>query len=258
MAFVKQLLQKDRKEELVTKLKAASNAPPPQINNAIARSMPAALALLYKSCAGADFDIILQPARGDGEGGQDAPVIFKCHSFVLQSRWPYFETMASLGMKEAVEAKLTLPPFGRDGGMHPVAMEAILDMIYLGQLRRSSKAKLLAHPEVAVSLVAVSDLYLFPPDGVDANSDENIFQPLLALAVDSVTPENCLITLRAALSFNCTRMIEKAKDVIVENAKTLADDPNFETDICELPKSEIANVLTRVMSNLPDKPKSAN
>lgn len=218
MDLVQEIVHDDNTQELLQKISVAATKP-----SAGTKSVAEALAAIYESQAGCDFSIVI-----GSPSASTKPVTIMCHAFVVASRWPYFSHVISADMREAHSSKLTLPAPGEDGGMHPVAVRAILDFVYLGKLRESTKKEF--GPIVAMTLLACSDLYF--SSVADTSKDEataRYFDPLIAFAKHQVdhglTYENCISTYTMAMQLGVEDVAKKAMKMIAMNLKRMYKDP---------------------------------
>jgi hypothetical protein len=205
------------------------------------RTIAEVLETLYDSLDGADFRIKIK-------GGSAR---FKCHAFIVASRWSYFRQKVTAESKEARECKLVLPALGSSSskskteGMHPAALRAILDMVYLNRLREDTKKELA--PLIAKALLSTYDVYLMPsPTGAgiveDAvqNSLTHFFDPLIEFAKEKMDQiidyDNCVANFMAAMELGMLDDAKAAMKVLARNLKQLARDPVHQKQlkaICE-------------------------
>jgi hypothetical protein len=258
---VKQLpvLMKDHTEymmdlvaELVPTNNANFNSPPifkPQSGKC--KSLTDTLVRLYETREGADFNIVL---KGHNDNTPNSAPM-RCHAFVLHARWPYFRAMFDAGMREMQRAKLELPGVGEDGGMHPLVMQAILDVIYLGAVQPNTIK--LFNPAVALQLLSVQELYLSSfdakeqkqenggGDGGDGDGDgdgdatASAFLSLIEWATQLVdrglNVDNCVEVYKTALEMQVEEVAERSKSLIVANIKLLMANPKHSAAILSLP-----------------------
>jgi predicted transcriptional regulator YdeE len=196
----------------------------PVSSAAATKSVAQALAAIYKSQEGADFDIVIgDPSNDPQDPSHTTTTIFRCHAFVVASRWRYFNRVISAGMRESHSSKLVLPPITVDGGMHPVALRAILDIIYLGEL--SDETKQVFDAVVAGS---ISPLYFESLSGTDEGDATGLFEPLFAFAQfqldKSINYNNCVSVFAMAMQLGVELTAKRAMKVIASNLQTLLKD----------------------------------
>jgi hypothetical protein len=253
---VKQLpvLMKDHTEymmdlmaELLPTNNANSNAPPifkPQSGKC--KSLADTLVRLYETREGADFNIVL---KGHNDNTSNSSPM-RCHAFVLHARWPYFRAMFDAGMREMQRAKLELPGVGEDGGMHPLVLQAILDVIYLGAVQPNTIK--LFNPAVALQLLSVQELYLSSFDAKEQKQENgggggdgvgdamaSAFSSLIEWATQLVdrglNVDNCVEVYKTALEVQAEEVAERSKVLIVANIKRLMANPKHSAAILSLP-----------------------
>lgn len=199
---------------------------PTELNGIV--SLEQALQHLLFTKNGADFTITIE-----GE----MPV--KCHKFVLAARWPYFSKMANSGMRESAEMLLQLPATGSDCGMHPVVLQAILEVCYTGHITYETSMSF--DPILALHLLATSALYLHADDGT-----ENTFEPLLELAElrisSGLNVDNCIEVFRIAFEIGRTEAASKAKALIIANRMACLA-PVRVSEVLALPAAALSSLL---------------
>jgi hypothetical protein len=222
-----------------------SNAPPifkPQPGKC--KSLADTLVRLYETREGADFNIVL---KGHNDNKSNSPPM-RCHAFVLHARWPYFRAMFDAGMRETQRAKLELPGVGEDGGMHPLVLQAILDVIYLGAVQPNTIK--LFNPAVALQLLSVQGLYLSSFDAKEQKQENggggsvcdamaSAFLSLIEWATQLVdrglNVDNCVEVYKTALEMQGEVMAERSMVLIVANIKRLVANPKHSAAILSLP-----------------------
>jgi hypothetical protein len=118
------------------------------------RTVNEALILAFSPSSDPDFRIVVR-----GGKYHDAAII-RCHSQLLALRWPYFSSTRRARLCEQREMQLVLPAVGEAGGIHPIAVAAIVEILQTGRLGTQIKRRIT--PLVAASLLAVRGLYLNP------------------------------------------------------------------------------------------------
>lgn len=197
------------------------------------KSLNECLQTLLKTKNGSDFEILI---------GSDKKHKFACHSFVLYARWPYFKRLLDSGMSETKSKKLSLPAPGKDCGMPPVFLRAILEVCYQGNL--SSELRKDLSPSVAMQALATRDLYV---DDSEDEQEERTFKHLIHFcqqqADSGLSVENCVDTYKVALELGVDAMAQKAKQLFVNNIKNVMKNPSQIETLFSLRESEQISLL---------------
>jgi hypothetical protein len=132
--------------------------------------------------------------------------------------------------------------------MHPLVMQAILDVIYLGAVQPNTIK--LFNPAVALQLLSVQGLYLSSFDAKEQKQENgggggggdamaSAFSSLIEWATQLVdrdlNVDNCVEVYKTALEMQVEEVAERSKELIVANIKRLMANPNHSAAILSLP-----------------------
>jgi hypothetical protein len=179
---------------------------------------------------GADFEIvILSPT----------PTVFKCHSFILHARWPYFNALVGSNMKESHNMRLELPDETKDGGVSPILIQSILEIAYIGVLTKETRERLTL--PVILRAAKALPIYLSAPDGLDSTFLD------LAAQIDiahkfGLSLDNCIEVYKAAKEVNNEEFIGRSKDLVTTYIKDILADPKRRMQLFSLPQ-DVQNEL---------------
>jgi hypothetical protein len=199
---------------------------PPNLLLAQPNSLVAALEALYTTQEGADFEIYI-----------DGQLFRRCHSWVAQTRWPYFKAMLASGMRESHDGKLNLVGIQHEGGIHPQALEAILEYVYTGHAPNKFEMSL----ERAIGIIAASSLYLFDTSErtSDVDGTSKLFAPLLNVAhqvcQQPLNLNNCISTMKIALEFDDEELQQRARNTFIMHIKHIGRDKQLRAQLRTLP-----------------------
>lgn len=212
-------------------------------------SLMTSLKRLLKTKMGTDFEICV------GEHS------IKCHSFVLASRWPYFRHMLEAGMNEAKKMQLKLPPPGEDGGIHPVSLQAAIDVCYVGKVRKETRD--MFTPAHALDVLSIKELYF---DWSDVSESEvsvgsRTFGPLIEFASKSaekgLMSSNCAELYTTALELKMDDLAQKALEVISYHLHEVWQHETQRQILLKLPQEKQLALLWFCFSNLSTNPSPA-
>jgi hypothetical protein len=148
-------------------------------------------------------------------------IAVKCHAFVIQTRWPYARIMlSSVNFEDVVKHRMKFPPPGEEGGLHKGAIEAMLDLLYLGNVRPETLSGL--SPAAALTITSNIDLYFSSMD--HPALFRHLIQSAETVLNESVTAGNCLELYQVATGIGATQAIEHAKEVFVQNFTAIWED----------------------------------
>lgn len=211
-------------------------------------SLSSSLKRLLKTKVDADFEIII----GDQH-------VFKCHSFVLAARWPYFRHMLDAKMNEAQKMQLKIPAPAEDGGLHPVSLQAAIDVCYVGKVTKKTRA--IFTPAHAIDVLSVKELYFDWADASLKRSDGdsyNTFDPLFAFAQVSaekgLESSNAAELYTTALELHMDDLAQKALDVISSRLHEVWAHPTQREILLLLPQDKQLALLWFCFSNLATAP----
>lgn len=155
--------------------------------------MKALIALFGKALSLTQFEG-MEPPPISTQADLTHPVI-KCHRFILQDRWPYFANI-NQNMREATEGRLSLPAAGEPDGMHPIVLNALLEVCYTGEISKETRE--LITMDIAMHLLS-AQIYFKTGAVLERGGKVGVDPPFRALYafaeqqfVDGITNENCV------------------------------------------------------------------